>query len=65
MSDSVIKIYVEGGLEATIHGLGTEVSLYFTYIEWFSFFFPVKPVNVLLRACSFNFTVYYAIPILL
>lgn len=40
MSDSVIKIYVEGGLEATIHGLGTEVSLYFTCIEWFSFFFP-------------------------
>lgn len=28
MSDSVIKIYVEGGLEATIHGLGTELQFY-------------------------------------
>lgn len=31
MADSAIKIFVEGGLEASLYGLGAEVSSFFLF----------------------------------
>lgn len=53
LSDSVVKLYVEGGLEASVHSLGTEVSLSLSL----SVYLSTHPTDVL-YVYNLSFIVY-------
>ena len=60
ISDSVVKLFVEGGLEASIHSLGAEVSSFSSFSLSLSLSLWAYVLQiVVLHVYSLNFTVYY------